>query len=219
MTNPILEKDVIGDFLHHEEAAYYSREAVTIASGAGVLKPGTVLGQQTKSTVTEEADGGNAGAGDIGEVTLGSKAEPGVYTLECIAASSNAGTFSVLTPNGYRLPDAEVAVAYVGDHLNFTISDDDPDFEVGDKFTVTVAGDDKYDIAKYGDTTGLGEAKAVLAFEVDATSADAEAVVIARDAIVCTPALTFHSTIDDDTKRAAVLAGLRKVGILTTEGA
>lgn len=219
MTNPILEKDVTSDFLLREENGQYSREAVTVANGAGVLTPGTVLGQQTKNTVTEEADVANTGDGDIGTVTLGSKAEPGVYTLECIAAASDAGTFSVVAPSGYRLPDAEVGAAYAGDHLNFTIADGATDFEAGDKFTVTVTGDGKYDIAKYGDLTGLGEAKAVLAFEVDATSADAEAVLIARDAIVSIPALTFHSTVDDDTKRNAFLADLRKVGILTTEGA
>jgi hypothetical protein len=219
MTNPILEKDVTSDFLCHEEAAQYSREAVTIANGAGVLTPGTVLGQQTKNTVTEEADAGNAGDGDIGTVTLGTKAEPGVYTLECIAAATDGGTFSVVAPSGYRLPDAEVAVAYAGDHLNFTIADGAADFEVGDKFTVTVSGDGKYDIAQYGDLTGLGEAKAVLAFETDASAADAEGIVIARDAIVSIPALTFHSTVDDDSKRNAFLADLRKVGILTTEGA
>ncbi|MCB9983661.1 MAG: head decoration protein [Rhodospirillales bacterium] len=190
-----------------------------MANGAGVLTPGTVLGQQTKNTLTEEADVANTGDGDIGTVTLGSKAEPGVYKLECIAAAADGGTFSVVAPSGYRLPDAEVGAAYAGDHLNFTIADGATDFEVGDLFTVTVSGDGKYDIAKHGDLTGLGEAKAVLAFEADASAADAQGIVIARDAIVSIPALTFHSTVDDDTKRAAMIAGLRKVGILTTEGA
>jgi hypothetical protein len=219
MTNPILEKDVTGDFLHHEEAAQYSREAVTVKSGAGILKPGTVLGQQTKNSVVAAADENNTGDGEIGTVTLGAKAEPGVYTLECTAESADAGAFAVFAPSGYRLPDATVAVAYAGDHLNFTIADGAEDFDIGDKFSVTVSGDGKYDIAQHGDVSGLGEAKAILAFEVDATSADAEAVVIARDAIVAVPALTFHSTVDDDPKRKAMLADLRKVGILTTEGA
>lgn len=220
MVNPILEKNVIGDVLLFEQPSHYSRATATIISGAGVLKPGTVLGKRTKTAVEAEADEGNTGEGTISAVTLGALAEAGIYELVCIATDTNAGTFAVLTPSGYRLADAEVGVAYAGGHLNFTISDDDPDFALGDKFTVEVTGDGKFDFAKTGDLTGLADAVAVLLVEVDATSTDvSNALVLVRDSIVSEQGLIFHSSVDDATKRAAMKAGLVKAGgILSTQG-
>jgi hypothetical protein len=193
---------------------------VTVVSGAGVLKTGTVLGKRTKTVITAAEDAGNTGDGEIGTVTLGALAEAGVYTLELIAADTDGGTFAVFSPSGYRLPDAEVGVAYAGDHLNFTVSDGDNDFALGDKITVTVSGDGKYDYAKTGDLTGLADAVAVLMAEVDATSADVtDALVLVRDAIVSEQGLVFHSSVDDADKRAAMKAGLERAGILSVQGA
>ncbi len=220
MVNPILEKNVIGDVVLFEQPSHYSRSTATIVSGAGVLKPGTVLGERTKTAANATADGGNTGDGAISAITLGALAEVGTYDLVCIAAAANAGTFAVFTPSGFRLADTTVAVAYVGGHLNFTISDGAADFIVGDKFTVDVTGDGKYDFAKDGDVTGLADAVSVLLEEVDATAADVtNALVLARDSIVSEQGLIFHSTVDDTTKRAAMKAGLQGVGILSTQGA
>jgi hypothetical protein len=59
----------------------------------------------------------------------------------------------------------------------------------------------------------------VLLEEVDATAADvADALVLARDAIVSEQGLVFHSSVDDATKRAAMKAGLKGAGILSTQG-
>jgi len=219
MVNPISEKNVIGDILLYEEPSHYSRDTVTIVNGAGVLKPGTVLGERTKNTVTEAADGDNTGDGTISTVTLGALAEVGTYTLELIATATDGGTFAVFTPSGYRLADAEVGAAYGGDHLNFTISDGAADFVLGDLFTVEVTGDGKYDFAKDGDVTGLAKATAVLLEEVDASAADvADALVLARDATVSEQGLIFHSSVDDSTKRAAIKPSLKQRGILSTQG-
>lgn len=220
MVNPILEKNVIGDIVLFEQPSHYSRATATIVSGAGILKPGTVLGERTKTAANATADGGNTGDGAISAVTLGALAEVGTYELVCVAAAADAGTFAVLTPSGYRLADLTVAVAYAGAHLNLTISDGAADFVVGDKFTVDVTGDGKYDFAKDGDVTGLANATAVLLEEVDATSADVtNALVLARDSIVSEQGLIFHSSVDDATKRAAMKAGLKTGGILSTQGA
>ena len=217
--NPILEQNVMGDFLLREEDAHYSRGAATIIEGAGVLKPGTVLGKRTKSSAIATA-GANTGNGVMGAITLGALAEVGNYLLRCIAAASNAGTFAVFTPSGYRLADATVAVAYAGGHLNFTLADGAADFIVGDTFTIAVTGDGKFDFAKAGAVNGLADAVAVLLVPVDSTDDDIpDVLILERDAIVSSQGLTFHSSIDDDTKRAAILAGLKNVGILTTQGA
>lgn len=217
--NPITEQNVMGDLLLREEDSHYSRGTAIIIDGAGVLKPGAVLGKRTKSSAIATA-GANTGNGVMGAITLGKLAEVGNYKLRCIAAASNAGTFAVFTPSGYRLADMTVAVAYAGDHLNFTLADGATDFIVGDTFTIAVTGDGKYDYAKAGAVNGLADAVAVLLVPVDASEDDvADVLILERDAIVSLPGLTFHSSVDDDDKRAAMIAGLKKVGILTTQGA
>lgn len=59
-----------------------------------------------------------------------------------VVAAGNSGTFSVLTPEGYPLPDLTVAVAYSSNHFSVTLADGSTDFIVGDTFTITVAGTD-----------------------------------------------------------------------------
>ncbi len=66
---------------------------------------------------------------------------------------------------------------------------------------------------------GSQTAVAVLAFPVDATSSDAKAVVVAREATASHNGLTWGSTINDATKRAAAISQLKAVGILVREGA
>jgi len=100
---PVLsETNNLGDVLKHEAPNLYSREAVTVLAGAGAdraLKVGEVIGKRTRSTVTATADAGNTGDGvaTLADPALGPKAEAGTYTLTCIAAAVNAGTFQVLT--------------------------------------------------------------------------------------------------------------------------
>ena len=62
---------------------------------------------------------------------------------------------------------------------------------------------------------GAETAAAVLIQAVDATDADAEGVVIKRGpAIVAQGELVFHSSVNDDTKRAAKRAQLVTLGII-----
>ena len=111
-------------FVLSEASGNRSYEVVTIASGAGVLKPGTVLGQ--------------------------------------IAASSKF----VGSPN-----------------------------------------------AETVDIEGAETATAILAYGVDATSEDAEAVVMRRDGEVKKDFLFFDASVDDATKTAAKCAQLAASGV------
>lgn len=61
---------------------------------------------------------------------------------------------------------------------------------------------------------GSQTAVAVLAYGVDATSADAAAVIVARDAEVKASELAYAASVDDATKRAAKAAQLAAVGIM-----
>lgn len=118
---------VTSDWLKYEAGSYYSRDTAIIASGAGVLKTGTVLGK--------------------------------------------------LSASGKYVPAA-------------------------------ASGSD-----------GSQTAVAVLISPVDATSADAKAVIVARHAIVSHNGLAYGATINDSTKRAAANGQLAAAGILVREGA
>ncbi|NBN62791.1 head decoration protein [Pannonibacter tanglangensis] len=60
---------------------------------------------------------------------------------------------------------------------------------------------------------GAEVAAAVLAYRVDATAADATAVVIDTDAEVKAPELVYHSTVNDAARRATKADQLRALGI------
>jgi hypothetical protein len=69
-------------------------------------------------------------------------------------------------------------------------------------------------------TDGAQNAAAVLLYDVDATAADASAVVIVRGpAIVSKAALMFDASVDDATKTAAKNAQLTALGIIPRDAA
>ncbi|SFV06057.1 Bacteriophage lambda head decoration protein D [Methylobacterium sp. 174MFSha1.1] len=82
---------------------------------------------------------------------------------------------------------------------------------------VTATG--KYVPAAASGADGSQTAVAVLLFPVDATSADAKAVIVSRHAVASHAGLTYGATINDATKRAAANAQLAAVGIIVRQGA
>ncbi|MHB0998206.1 MAG: head decoration protein [Armatimonadota bacterium] len=151
---------------------------VTLIQGSGALARGAVLGKITKGAATgavTKGAGVASGTGDgvLGSISIGKEAKVGIYLLTCIAAASNAGTFSVVDPDGVRLKDATVAVAYTGNHVRFTIADGANDFVAGDQFSITVAaGSGKYKPVNSTNLDGSHTPECVLA----------EAVTVAADA-------------------------------------
>jgi hypothetical protein len=103
----------------------WNLEVITAPAAAGTVTP----------------DGGNTGDGAAGAATLSTGAIAGTYTLTCIEAIANSGRFEVVDPNGNRLEDLYVAVAYTNTHFALTIADGATDFIVGDIFTMAVTGD------------------------------------------------------------------------------
>ena len=216
------EPNNLGDVLKHEAPQLISREAITVLAGSGsarALAIGEVVGKRTKSSPTVTPDGDNAGDGAAGAVTLGAKAEVGTYLLTCIAAAANAGTFQVLTPRGYQLPDLTVAAAYAGDHLNITIADGAADFIVGDMFTIDVSGDGKVVAMDLTGVDGSQEAIGIIATAVTAPDGtDAEGLAIVRNAILADHAIVWPSGITAQQKTDAT-AALEARGILIRKGA
>jgi hypothetical protein len=123
------------------EANSFLRETVTVLSGQN-LASGAVVGRVTlgigRVSIPTVVPVGSAN-GTASGVFAGPDVLVGNYVATCTAAASNAGTFSVVSPAGKRLPDATVGVAYTSREINFTLNDGSTDFGVGDVFTFVVS--------------------------------------------------------------------------------
>jgi hypothetical protein len=194
--------DILRWELHHE----FSRENVTVVAAAA-LKIGAILAQRTKSTVTPTKKSGT-GDGALGTWTLGASAMPGIYKLTCIATATNAGTFSVLAPDGGYLPNLTVAVAYVSDHINGTLADGAADWGLGAVIEIAVTGDGKYLPASYGAVDGTGEACAILLNDTAITTGKILAI-LRRFAILVPGDLIYDSSYDSAPKKAVAVAQLK----------
>ena len=203
-----------GEFLISEAPQELSREQVTIVSGAGKLAAGSVLGKIKYGAISQAFAGtGNGTMGSLVRAASGCVA--GAWKVRCINAQTNGGIFEVVDPNGMSRGTVAVGVAF-SNGIGFTIADGATDFVLGDTFTVTVAaGSGKYNLIDPEDVTGLQEAAGILYGAVDATSADKQAAMIARDAEVLTSSLNYSDA--DATETAAIKAALKALGIIVRE--
>ena len=222
--NAHTESTTLGDVLKCEAPNLYSREAVTVLAGEGAeraLKVGAVIARRTRSQVTVTADQGNTGDGaaTLSDPALGALAEAGIYRLACITAGTDGGTFQVLSPKGYRLPDLTVGTAYEGGHLNLTVADGAADFVAGDTFVVEVSGDGKMAALDPAAVDGTAEAVGIVAFDVTASDGvDSEVTAILRDAVLADRAIVWPAGIGEEQKNAAI-ADLEARGILVRKAA
>lgn len=198
-------------FLLSEGNGNISRETRIIASGSGKLMAGTVLGRRDLGDATAVAkSGGNTGNGTVSAVTIAAGAKSGVYKVEFTAATK----FSVTDPEGFQISTGSTGSAF-SDDVGFTITAGGTAFVAGDGFDITVAaGTGKWVPSAATATDGSQIARAVLAYAVDATSADAEAVTVERVAEVKKPMLIFHSSIDSDAKVATKITQLASASII-----
>ena len=196
--NAHAEPTYLGDVLKCEAPNLYSREAVTVLAGDG-----------------------NTGDGEAtpADPPLGARAETGIYRLACITAGADGGTFQVLSPKGYRLPDLTVGTAYAGGHLNLTVADGAADFAAGDTFAIEVTGDGKAVDLDPTAVDGTAEAIGIVAFDVTAPDGtDAEVTAILRDAVLADRAIVWPAGITEAQKNAAI-ADLEARGILVRKAA
>jgi len=129
------------EFLLSEAPGSLSREAVVVASGAGALVPGSVLGRVTKRLAAAPiptVSGTSPGNGTLTNLAFGPDVQVGTYALACITAASNGGIFSVTAPDGTALPNATVGTAYKTSHLSFLLNDSSQDFTTAARFNVVV---------------------------------------------------------------------------------
>lgn len=188
-------------------------DTVTLLSGQN-CKRGSVLGKVTVGAASSAAkSGGNAGNGTLtldGTTPVLAGAKVGVYTVRCIAAATDGGTFRVEDPEGFVLGDVAVAATF-SDDIKFVIEDGSADFIVGDGFDITVAaGSGKYKLSAATATDGSATPVAVLVDDVDASGGDKLAGVYVTGEFNG-GAMTFGTGHSATT--AATIAALRDVSI------
>ncbi len=221
--NAYSESTYLGDVLKCEAPNLYSRDTVTVLAGNGTeraLKVGAVIAARTRSTVAVTAGDGNTGDGaaTMADPPLGALAEAGIYRLACITAGAT-GTFQVLSPKGYRLPDLTVGTAYEGGHVNLAVADGAADFAAGDTFAIEVSGDGKAVALDPAAVDGTAEAIGIVAFDVTAPDgADTEVTAILRDAVLAGRAIVWPAGIGEARKNAAI-ADLEARGVLVRKAA
>ncbi len=218
------EPKVISDVLKHSYSSDYNNETITIASGAGKLGIGAVLGKVATGAATAAAkSGGNTGNGTLTvdattPVLAGAKA--GVYTVRFISEASDGGRFLVEDPDGIVIGSAAVGETFA-DQIKFATADGATDFAEGDGFDITVAaGSGKYVASDYDGTNGSKEAVAVLLEPVDATSADVEAIALVRGpAVLGRLGLEWDDSYDSEAKKDEAISQLAALGIITRASA
>lgn len=193
MPNSFTEGKYAGEFLISEANGTRSREQVTLAAGNN-LEAGAIVGKITLGAGSSAGGGGNTGDGAMGAITVGANAQVGDYVLTITKAAANAGDFQVVDPQGDVVGVGTVGAAFSGGGLSFTLADGAVDFVVGDTFTVTVAaGSGQYAELDPAAADGSQQAAGVLYAPVDANAADAEAVIVSRDAEVSSNDLAWKT--------------------------
>ncbi len=114
-----------------------SYDALTLATGAGSLTPGAVLGRVTKRLAAAPIPTiVGTGSGTMSGLTFGPDVQVGNYLITLTATSATAA-FTVVAPDGTALPTGNVATAYKSNHLSFLIANGGT-MTTGDAFTVAV---------------------------------------------------------------------------------
>lgn len=220
------ELKLTAHYLVSEAHGYRSRETIVIASGAGVLKPGTVLGQVKAALEASSAAkaGGNTGNGTFvldATTPVLAAAKAGVYTLRFTSVTN----IRLEDPDGKVLADipivsSESETAAVNEQVKGEVTQGSTPFIAGDGFDVTVVeDDDAVAIGKYKpyDPTasdGSEKAKAILYEGCDATSADVRRTITARDSEVHAAVLEWGAGVTTDQHKTAALADLAAFGII-----
>lgn len=149
---------------------------VTILSGVGAIVAGTVLGKITKGAVTAAAAGAGTDGANTGDGTctpdatspLLANAQPGVYRVKFTEATK-AGVYD---PKGNYLGEAATGATFAN-QIKFALAAGTTPHIAGDGWAITVAaGSGKFKVVNSANVDGSENPYAVLAEDVDATSAD-----------------------------------------------
>lgn len=199
------------------------RDDLLFFTGAGTVVEGTILARKAvDDTVTPTADAGNTGEGTVTLATVFGAIIPmvGDYNLEVTEAVVNGGVFKLENPNGVLSSfgliltvGAGAATIFTLSGLQFTVTDGDTDFVVGDKFSLAVTGNGK--LVPYA-VDGIGGAqipKTVLSYDVIADGAGDESIRSIISGCVRTQRLIIDNDGDGSNITDAILDQLRDFSI------
>lgn len=192
----------------------WSRKMGVIASGNKLLA-NAVIAAIAAGTAAATAAPSNAGDGTMGAITVAGVAQPGDYVLTFLGEDADAGDFQVEAPDGTNVGAGTVGTEFTGGGLTFTLADGAADFAEGDQFTITVVIDaaaTRYVPFDPAGTDGSEVASAILYDDVDATDADADAVILHRELEINPQRIVFAADVTEQQK-AAALAQLEARGI------
>jgi hypothetical protein len=157
---------------------------ITVKMG-GAYKRGTVMGKITLGAAASAAKaGGNTGTGTFvldGVTPVLANAKAGVYTLRCIIAAANSGTFVLTDPKGvvvgeFIIPAGAGNNVAIANQIKGVLTDGGVDFIVGDGFDITIAaGSGKYVPAVATALDGSQVPEVLLVDDTDTTAADQNA--------------------------------------------
>lgn len=214
---PLVENRREGGFVVWDPSdGMFTREAGLIQSGAGIVTSGLVLAAiLTGGAATVATLGSNTGNGAMGAVTVGAAAKVGDYKVVLVEPNANAGAFVLEDPSGMIIGHGNVAAAFTGGGLSFTLADGATDFVSGDTLVITVTGATKYVAYDPTSVTGAQYAAALLwSGYRDATSADKRAVLVVRGPIKINPnELVWGAGVTTDSHKTTAFAQLAKNGI------
>jgi hypothetical protein len=187
------EKNYAAEFLLSEGNGNISRANITLAITAFALAAGTLLAVSAfGAPVVAAKAGGNIGNGALtmdAVTPLLAGAKVGVYSVRCVAAAANGGTFEVQDPEGFVLGNVAVGAAFADD-VKFAIADGATDFVVGDGFDITVSEGSGQYVAYDEAKAPTMPACAVLYGPAPISAVTQRAVAIVRQAEVAEARLT-----------------------------
>lgn len=178
-----------GCYLGESAALNIINEEIIIASGAGVLDPGTVLGRILVGTATVtpgtpvSGSGQTVGNGAVGTWTADATAEDGTWKLVITNENANLGNYKVIRPDGTVDGFGIIGTAYNGT-INGTLADGANDWKEDDEIPIVVSYATgrtyKYVLHDYARTDGGQNVRGILFHGVDATAADVKTVATRR---------------------------------------
>jgi hypothetical protein len=176
------------------------------------LPAGLILGQTLVGTsATYTANSGNTGNFTCGTVTVAQGAIEGTYMIEFIAAT----VFNVQAPNGVEY-EGHTGVAFSAGGLGFTITAGGTAAVAGDGATIALATNANaglYAPLNLSAADGTQTAAAILANEIDASSANTKVTVIDRAAQVNGSELIYPAAATA-AQITAINATLATIGVI-----
>lgn len=208
------------EFVMKEETHNFSRENVMFSQSQSIV-PGQIVGAApvVASETASIIIGTNTGNGvaTMANPATSQAAIDGDYLLTCTAAATNAGTFSVQTPDGREIGPLTVGVAF-NKEIKLTIADGSADFIVGDSFVVRVGivFPDGYLFAALNPaaTDGTQNAVGISVYRVVTTpGSTVKSPIVVRNALVAGKSLTWPAGITA-AQQAEATQQLRRLGII-----